>query len=137
MGLTSNLLRQTAASAGRRAGRELRVAVTQDPSRLRRRAHVDPHWRRSEDGGAARLAPDELIAPGRPIGRWHGVDPHRPHDAWRSIWKLTGLLGWAGAVGGAWWLGASRARGPLAAVSELDRLGDAVGAALEGFDELP
>ncbi|MFO7778766.1 MAG: hypothetical protein R6V28_10460 [Nitriliruptoraceae bacterium] len=135
MSLSSNLLRQAASSAGRGAARELRSAVTQDPARTIKRAHVDPNWRRSEAGGAARLASDELISPGRPIGRWHGVDPHRPHDAWRSVWKLVGLVGWAGVVGGAWWLGSSRGRGPLAMVSELDRLGETVGAALDGFSE--
>ncbi|MFP4149746.1 MAG: hypothetical protein ACLFV0_09675, partial [Nitriliruptoraceae bacterium] len=91
---------------------------------------------RLDAGGAARLTPQELIDPGRRVGRWHGVDPRRPHDGWRSVWKLLGLLGWAGAVGGAWWLGSSKGRGPLAAVAELDRLGEAVGAALDGFDAL-
>jgi len=137
MGLTSDLRRSTSSGARRRARRELRLALGKDPGRIRRRAHVDPHWRRLEDGGAARLAPAELIAPGRPIGRWHGIDPHRPLDGWRSISKVAGLLGWAGVVGGAWWLGASRGWGPLASVAELDRLGDTVGAALDGFSELP
>lgn len=50
--------------------------------------------------------------------------------------KLAGLLGWAGAVGGAWWLGSSRGRGPLSSVAEIDRIGEAVGAALDGFSEL-
>ena len=135
MGLLSNLLRDTAADVGRTAGRELGAAITRDPARITRRAHVDPHWRRREDGGAARLSPDELIVPGHPTGRWRAVDPHRPHEGWRSVWKLVGLLGWAGAVGGAWWLGSSRARGPLASVSELDRLGETLGAALDGFGE--
>lgn len=137
MDLATDLVRRAAAGAGRGVGRELRVALTQDPARTIRRAHVDPHWRRAEEGGAARLLSNELISPGRPIGRWHGVDPHRPNHAWRSVWKLAGLLGWAGAVGGAWWLGSSRGRGPLAAVSELDRIGETVGAALDGFSELP
>ncbi len=137
MSLATDLVRRAAAGAGRGAGRELHAALTQDPARTIRRAHVDPHWRRAEGGGAARLLSDELISPGRPIGRWHGVDPHRPNDAWRSVWKLAGLLGWAGAVGGAWWLGSSRGRGPLGAVSELDRIGETVGAALDGFSELP
>lgn len=137
MSLATNLLRQAAAGAGRGVGRELRTAVAQDPARTIQRAHVDPDWRRSEAGGAARLASDQLISVGRPIGRWHGVDPHRPHDEWRSVWKLAGLLGWAGVVGGAWWLGSSRGRGPLAAASELDRIGETVGAALDGFSELP
>ncbi len=136
MGMLSNLLRDAAADAGRTAGRELGTAITRDPSRIVRRAHVDPHWRRREAGGAARLSPDELIAPGRPSGRWRVVDPHRPNDGWRSVWKLVGLLGWAGAVGGAWWLGSRRARGPLASVSELDRIGETLGAALDGFAEL-
>ena len=131
----SRLLRGVARDAGRSAVRDAQRAVTRDPARISRRARVDPHWRRLEDGGAARLAPDELIDPGRPVGRWHGVDPHRPQDGWRSVWKFAGLLGWAGAVGGAWWLGHSRGRGPLASVADLDRLGEAVGTALDGFDE--
>lgn len=130
---TTNLLRQAAVGAGRGAGRELRVAMGHHRSYPTSRGQLDPHWRRSEGGLAARLTPDELIVPGRPIGRWHGIDPHRHHDTWRSVGKLAGLLGWAGVVGGAWWLGSSRGRGPLAAVSELDRFGEAVGAALDGF----
>lgn len=136
MGLLGSFVWDAVAGTGRTASRDLRRAVTADPARIHRRSHVDPHWRRREDGGAARLAPDELIAPGRPIGRWRGVDPRRPFDGWRSVWKLLGLLGWAGAVGGAWWLGSSRGRGPLAPVAELDRIGEAVGAALDGFDAL-
>jgi hypothetical protein len=136
MSVATNLLRQTAVGAGRGAGRELRLAMQQGRGGGNRRARVDPHWRRSEDGGAARLTPHELIAPGRPVGRWHGVDPHRPYDTWRAVGKFIGLLGWAGVVGGAWWLGSSHGRGPLAAVSELDRFGEAVGAALDGFSEL-
>jgi len=132
----SRLLRSAVADARRSAMRDLRRAVTRDPARITRRTTVDPHWRRRENGRAARLAHDELIAPGRAVGRWHGVDPHRPADGWRSVWKFAGLLGWAGAVGGAWWVGHSRGRGPLASVSELDRFGEAVGAALDGFDEL-
>ena len=136
MSLLTKLLRETAADTSRIAGRRLGAAITRDPARITRRSHVDEHWRRREGEGAARLAHDELIVPGRPVGRWRGVDPHRPHDGWRSVWKLVGLVGWAGAVGGAWWLGSSRARGPLASVSELDRIGETVGAALDGFSEL-
>lgn len=132
----SPLVRRTARDASRATLRDAQRAVTRDPARIVRRAAVDPHWRRREDGGAARLGPDQLIAPGRAVGRWHGVDPHRPQDGWRSVWKLAGLVGWAGAVGGAWWLGHSRARGPLAAVAELDQIGDALGAALDGFSAL-
>ncbi|TVR17022.1 MAG: hypothetical protein EA387_17175 [Nitriliruptor sp.] len=136
MGPLSKLLRDAAADAGRTTGRELRTVISRDPARISRRAHVDPHWRRHGDGAAARLAPDELIAPGRQIGRWRGVDPYRPYDGWQSVWKLVGLLGWAGIVAGAWWLGSSRGRGPLASVSELDRIGETLGAALDGFAEL-
>jgi hypothetical protein len=136
MGLATTLLRRSLAGAGRAASGELGRAVAADPRRISRGARVDPHWRRLEGGGAARLTPQELIDPGRRVGRWHGVDPRRPHDGWRSVWKLLGLLGWAGAVGGAWWLGSSKARGPLASVAELDRFGEAVGAALDGFDAL-
>jgi hypothetical protein len=136
MGLATTLLRRSLAGAGRAASGELGRATAADPRRISRGAHVDPHWRRHDGGGAARLTPQELIDPGRRVGRWHGVDPRRPHDGWRSIWKLAGLLGWAGAVGGAWWLGSSRGRGPLASVSELDRFGEAVGEALDGFAAL-
>ena len=136
MSLLTRLLRESARDTGRTAARELRTAVTQDPSRIHRHARVDPHWRRQEDGGAARLLPGELIDPGTRIGRWHGVDPRRPHDGWRSVWKAVGLVGWAGAVGGAWWLGHARSRGPLASVSELGRIGESLGASLDGFDGL-
>ncbi|MFP4234340.1 MAG: hypothetical protein ACLFUG_05365 [Nitriliruptoraceae bacterium] len=136
MSPTTPLLRRSLSGAGYLASGELRRALAADPRRIARGARVDPHWRRLDAGGAARLTPQELIDPGRRVGRWHGVDPRRPHDGWRSVWKLLGLLGWAGAVGGAWWLGSSKGRGPLAAVAELDRLGEAVGAALDGFDAL-
>jgi len=136
MGLATTLLRRSLRGAGRVASGELSRAVAADPRRISRGAKVDPHWRRREAGGAARLTPQELIDPGRRVGHWHSVDPRRPHDGWRSVWKLAGLLGWAGAVGGAWWLGSSRSRGPLASVAELDQLGSVVGAALDGFDAL-
>ena len=136
MSQLTRFVRSSARDATRAAVRDAKRAVTRDPTRITRRTTVDPHWRRLEDGGAARLSPGELIAPGRPVGRWHGVDPHRPADGWRSVWKFAGLLGWAGAVGGAWWLGHSRERGPLAAVAQIDRIGESVGAAVAGFDEL-
>jgi hypothetical protein len=136
MGLATTLLRRSLAGAGRTASGEFGRALSDDPRRIARAAKVDPHWRRRESGGAARLTPQELIDPGRRIGHWRSVDPRRPHDGWRSVWKLAGLLGWAGAVGGAWWLGSARGRGPLASVGELDQFGSAVGAALDGFGAL-
>ncbi len=132
MGWQGALLRK----AGRAAGRQLRRPLVETPATQARRLQVDPHWRRHEDGYAARLGPRQTIDVARPVGRWRRVDPHRPNDAWRSVWKWAGLLGWAGTVGAAWWLGSSRGRGPLASVGELDRLGETVGAAIEGFDEL-
>ncbi|MEX2549757.1 MAG: hypothetical protein WD638_05995 [Nitriliruptoraceae bacterium] len=132
MAVRGRLLWQVARSTGRTAAREAGAAVGADPHRIRRSARLDPHWRRRDAGGAARLSSDELIVPAAGIGRWHGVDPHRPHDGWRSPWKLLGLLGWGGAVGAAWWLGSTRSRGPLAGVAELDRLGEA----LSGFDRV-
>jgi hypothetical protein len=132
MAVISRLLWQVARSTGRTAARDAGAAAGADPRRILKGARLDPHWRRQEGGGAARLAPDELIVPPVGIGRWHGVDPHRPHDGWRSVWKLFGLLGWGGAVGAAWWLGSRTGRGPLAGVAELDRLGEA----LNGFDRV-
>ncbi len=141
MAVMTRLLWQATRTAGRTAGRtaarESGVAWGTDPHRIVRRTRIDPHWRRLEHGGAARLAADELIAPAAGVGRWHGADPHRPQDGWRSIWKVLGLLGWGGVVGTAWWLGSSKGRGPLAGVGELDHLGEAIDAAMDGFGQAP
>ena len=129
--------RDLARLGGRAVVRRTGAALVSEPAKVARRTSVDPHWRRLEDGYAARLGPRETIVMSRPVGRWRKVDPRLPQDGWRSVWKLAGLVGWAGAVGTAWWLGSSRARGPLASVAELDRLGEAVGAALDGFGAEP
>lgn len=103
---------------------------------MRTPPRIDPHWRRLEDGRAARLRADELLVNLRPKGRWRRVDPHRTDDGWRSWARLSGFLGWAGVVGVAWWLGASRERGPLAPVARLDEIGSTLAARVDGFDTL-
>jgi hypothetical protein len=113
-------------SAGRAAARRAGSAISPTPREVARRTHVDPHWRRLEDGNAARLGPRETIAVARPVGRWRKVDPRLPQDRWQSLGKAAGLGMWAGAVGVAWWVGSSRGRGPLSSVAHLDRFGDAL-----------
>ncbi len=132
MGWQREVLRR----GGRLTRRVVSDALADDAASQARRMRIDPHWRRLEDGYAARLGPRDTIDVKRPVGHWRSVDPRRPHHGWRSVWKFVGLVGWAGAVGTAWWVGSSRGRGPLAGVRELDHLGDSVGAAIDGFGSL-
>jgi hypothetical protein len=118
--------RTVAITAGRALARRAGSSVRATPEQVARRTHVDPHWRRLEDGYAARLGPRETIAVSRQVGRWRKVDPRRPQDGWQALGKVAGLSMWAGAVGVAWWVGSSRGRGPLSSVAELDRFGEAI-----------
>ncbi len=118
--------RTVAITAGRAVARRAGSSVRATPDRVAGRFEVDPHWRRLEDGYAARLGPRETIDVGQPVGRWRDVDPRRPQDGWQSLGKFAGLTMWGGVVGAAWWLGSSRGRGPLASVAELDRFGEAL-----------
>jgi hypothetical protein len=118
--------RTVAISAGRAVVRRAGSSVRATPQQVARRTHVDPHWRRLEDGHAARLGPRETIAVSHQVGRWRKVDPRRPQDGWQALGKVAGLGMWAGAVGVAWWVGSSRGRGPLSSVAELDRFGEAI-----------
>ena len=104
-------------AAVRAAGRGLVDASRGDERALGRRFRVDEDWRRIEDGRAVRLGPDTTISV-TPVGRWRRVDPLVPSEGWRRPWKAVGLLAWAATVGGAWWLGASRGRGPLASLHD-------------------
>jgi len=106
--------------------RRVGSSVSPTPAEVARRMHVDPGWRRLDDGYATRLGPRETIGVTRQVGAWRKVDPRLPQDRWRSIGKTVGLGMWAGVVGTAWWLGSSRGRGPLSAVADLDQFGDAL-----------
>jgi hypothetical protein len=118
--------RDLAGRAGRAAARGFADAVVSDPAAAARAYTVDPDWRRvDEQGYAARLGPRQTIAPTSVTGRWKGVDARRPNDGWRSVWKVAGLGLWVGTVAAGWWLGASKGRGPMASVRELDHLGEA------------
>jgi hypothetical protein len=88
---------------------------------VRRRFAVDPDWKRTHDGLAARLDTRTTIGVTAPVGRWRTVDPRRPQDQWRAPWKAVGLVAWGSAVGVAWWLGSSRGRGPLAVLHRQER----------------
>ena len=92
-------------------------ALVSRPGAVRRHYLVDPDWRRVEDGYAARLDTRTTIAVAKPVGRWRAVDPSVPEDGWRAPWKAARLGLWASAVGVAWWLGASRGRGPLGSLA--------------------
>jgi hypothetical protein len=94
-----------------------REGTRRDPTRLKRRMRPDPHWREPLDGAAPRLDPRSRIEVTR-TGRFREIDPYRTVDGWRDGWKVVGFLGWAAAVGTAWWLGSSRGRGPLAILAE-------------------
>lgn len=113
-GWTGWIARRGLVAAGRRFAREARPR----PDALRR-MRVDPDWRRIEEGRAARLGPDRTIAVTR-RHRWRRHDPLRVEVGWWALWRTVGLGLWAGAVGGAWWLGRSRGRGPLATLREPD-----------------
>ena len=119
--------RTVAIAAGRAVARRAGSSVRATPHQVARRSRVDPHWRRLEDGYAARLGPRETIDVARPVGRWRRIDPREPQVGWQALGKAAGLTLWAGAVGVAWWLGSSRGRGPLSSVADLDHFGDALG----------
>lgn len=126
----------------RRAGRAtvatVRVAAAGASERAVRRTRVDPDWRRvDEHGRAAKLAPHQTIDVRKPVGRWRGIDPRRPRPVTGVVVKLAALGLWAGAVGGAWWLGARKRRGPLASVAELDQLGQTLGDAIAAMTAEP
>jgi hypothetical protein len=118
--------RTIAISAGRAVVRRAGSSVRATPAEVARRSRVDPHWRRLEDGYAARLGPRDTIDVARPVGRWRKVDPRRPQVGWQALGKAAGLTMWAGVVGVAWWIGSSRGRGPLSGLAELDRFGEAI-----------
>lgn len=88
-----------------------------DPTHIRRRMRLDPNWREPLDGAAPRLDHRSRIEVTR-VGRFREIDPYRTAEGWRDGWKVVGFLGWAAAVGAAWWLGSSRGRGPLAILAE-------------------
>ena len=69
------------------------------PDRVAGRFGVDPHWRRLEDGYAARLGPRDTIDIARPAGRWRKVDPRRPQVGWQALGKAVGLTMWAASLG--------------------------------------
>ena len=114
-------------SVARQLERELRRYTRRQPARagtfratsddvevVARTFAVDPDWRRTEDGRAARLGPRETIdLPVPETGPFASRDPRTVVVGWRSIGRVLGLAGWAGAVGAGWWLG-TRGRGPLA-----------------------
>jgi hypothetical protein len=118
--------RTVAMTAGRAVVRRAGSSVRATPAQVARRSRVDPHWRRLEDGHAARLGPRDTIGVTRPVGRWRKVDPRVPDVGWQALGKAAGLTLWAGTVGVAWWVGSSRGRGPLSSVAELDRFGEAI-----------
>lgn len=88
-------------------------AIGRDPQRLRRRLHVVEDWQERDGEEPARLGPRETISVTR-VGHWRQVDPRVTAEGWRDIGRWLGVLGWAAAIGAAWWLGSSRGRGPLA-----------------------
>lgn len=96
------------------------VRLRPDAAKAQRSFTVDPDWRRIEGDRAARLGPRETIDVADPVGRWAEVDPRLPTDGWARPWSVAGLLLWGGAVGAAWWLGASKGRGPLASLADED-----------------
>lgn len=112
-----SVVRVVLGGAARAASRGLAAATRPETRAFERRFQVDEDWRRTEDGRAVRLDPDTTIAV-TPVGRWRRVDPLVPSDGWRRPWKAVGLAAWAAAIGGAWWLGSSRGRGPLAALHD-------------------
>src|SRR6056297_3450305 len=106
--------RATVVRTGVRAARQrVGAAGSADTQRVARRVRVDPDWRRIEAGGAARLGPRDTIEVSRP-GRWRDHDPLVVTEGWRPPARTAALAVWAGTVGAAWWLGATRGVGPLA-----------------------
>lgn len=112
---------------GRAAGAARLVAAAgrTDDRQLARRRRVDPDWRRADDG-PARLGPRQTIDVRRSVGRFRARDPRQVHRGFAAPGKVAGLALWAGVVGGAWWLGSSRGRGPLAGAAHLDAFGSAL-----------
>lgn len=109
----------------RRLGRSLARTWFAGPDRIERRLHVDPHWRRLEDGMAPRLDARTTIAPSKPVGRWRHVDPLQPYDGWRRPWAWAGFGTWVGLTGALALLGWRRRRGPLKGLGHLDEFGSA------------
>lgn len=106
-----------AADTWRSSRRFVRDATPRDATWLKRRLRTDPHWREPLDGAAPRLGPRDSIEVTR-IGRFREIDPHRTVEGWRDPWKAVGFGLWAATIGAAWWLGASRGRGPLGLLAE-------------------
>jgi hypothetical protein len=100
------VVRQLAGTVGRRLAAKARP----QPDALRD-VRVDADWRRTEDGRAARLTPQQTIEVTR-RGRWQHTDPLAVEAGWWAPSQATGALLWASAVGLAWWQG-RRGRGPL------------------------
>jgi hypothetical protein len=94
------------------AGRRLLIEARPDAHALRGRVRVDPEWRRTDDGRAARLGPTRTIEVTRKRS-WRARDPLRVEPGWWAAWQALGLGLWAGAVGLAWWRGSRHGRGPL------------------------
>lgn len=114
------MLRTGVRAARQRVG----AAGTADTQRVARRVRVDPDWRRIDAGQAARLSPRETIEVSRP-GRWRQHDPLVVTEGWRPPARTAALAVWAGTVGVAWWLGATRGVGPLATLHPTARDRDA------------
>lgn len=95
-------------------------AAADDPGLVATTFTVDPDWRRTEGGRAARLGPRETIDL-RGSGVFADHDPRTVAVGWRSLGGLLGVLTWTGVAGASWWLG-RRGRGPLRAL-ERDRTG--------------
>lgn len=95
----------------------VRYGTRRDPLRVERRMRPDPYWQEPVDGAAPRLDPHTRIEVTR-LGRFHETDPYRTAEGWRDPWRTVGLLGWAAAVGTAWWFGTSKGRGPLRILAE-------------------
>ena len=90
-----------------------RRAQDADPTSPVAGFRVDPAWRNTHGGYAARLDARTTIDVADPVGRWRGVDPRVPHGGWRTVGKTVGFLSWSGAVAVGWWMGARRGSGPL------------------------
>jgi hypothetical protein len=100
------MARKAAGTLGRRLAAEARPR-----SHALRGVRPDPDWRRTEDGRAARLAPNQTISVTR-TGRWRDTDPLAVEAGWWAPRHASGAALWASAVGLAWWQG-RRGRGPL------------------------
>ncbi|MCC5948426.1 MAG: hypothetical protein JJT89_08210 [Nitriliruptoraceae bacterium] len=107
------------------AGRLARAWLA-EPDRIERRIEVDPHWRRIEDGYAARLGPHQTIAPSALSRPGTRVDVLQPYDGWRRPWAWAGLGLWVGVAGAIGVLGWKAGRGPLEQLAHLDEFGSAI-----------